>query len=857
MNTFSYRGSKTTEISFPLGGIGTGCIGLSGNGRLIDWEIFGRPNKGSINGFTHFAIKAEAEGEVLDARILQGDLHPPYSGALRAKGFRGFGWGPAREYMVGAPHYPSVEFRGAYPMAELAFSGAGFPGKPMLQAFNPFIPLNADDSGIPAAFFEIELQNTSSRRLDYTVLCALSNPQPANNINRFAQEGATKFLHLSSDGNNPDDPGFGDLTLATDGTDCSYQEYWFQGAWFDNLEVYWRDFTNPGKFSNRRYPAKEAGAGSTGLIAIHQSAEVGETIRVRFVISWRFPNCEKYWESKARHRIQSPCCDDSRYRWHPYYATLWPDSKTSAHYALTHWDRLEGETREFQQSLLRSTLPEAALEGISANLALLKSPTVLRLEDGTLYGWEGCGDDAGCCEGSCTHVWNYAQAIPFLFPALERSMREANYQHNQDDDGGMHFRIQLPLGSGHTAFRPCADGQFGDVIKTYRDWKICGDSDWLHRLWPAVRKSIEYAWSSQNPDQWDPEKTGVLWGRQHHTLDMELFGPNSWLTGHYLAALKAGAEMARHLGENDFADELEDLFAKGKSWTDEHLFNGEYYHQIIDLKDGAPAEHFDTPNYWNAEHEELKYQVGEGCGIDQIIAQWHANLYGLDDIFDPKQVRQALGALYRHNFCPDLREHFNACRIYSINNESGLVICQWPEGTYRPMTPLPYAGETMNGFEWAAAIQMIQNGMISEGMTCVQAIRDRYDGEKRNPWNEFECGNNYARSMASYSLLNAFSGFSFDRVKGYVGFRPIETDLSTFRCFWSLEGAWGEIELGATSAELRVLSGSLDLAEIALPLVPQVVSLGDQKIDFRIENGRILLERNVRLEKDRSLRIEA
>ncbi len=65
-NYFTYTGNRTQEISFPLGGIGTGSIGLAGNARLIDWEIANLPNKGSVNGFSHFAIKAEHDGKIVD-----------------------------------------------------------------------------------------------------------------------------------------------------------------------------------------------------------------------------------------------------------------------------------------------------------------------------------------------------------------------------------------------------------------------------------------------------------------------------------------------------------------------------------------------------------------------------------------------------------------------------------------------------------------------------------------------------------------------------------------------------------------------------------------------------------------------
>ena len=159
MNRFLYTGNSTNQISFPLGGIGTGCIGLAGNGRLIDWEIFNKPNKGSVNGFSHFSIKAEADGELLDARVLHGDLSAPYTGDLSSTHYRGFGFGPRREDLSGMPHFRSLELRGEFPFAELSFADEHFPGDVRLVAFNPFIPLNALDSGIPAALFEIEVTN--------------------------------------------------------------------------------------------------------------------------------------------------------------------------------------------------------------------------------------------------------------------------------------------------------------------------------------------------------------------------------------------------------------------------------------------------------------------------------------------------------------------------------------------------------------------------------------------------------------------------------------------------------------------------------------------------------------------------
>jgi len=359
--------------------------------------------------------------------------------------------------------------------------------------------------------------------------------------------------------------------------------------------------------------------------------------------------------------------------------------------------------------------------------------------------------------------------------------------------------------------------------------------------------SIEFSWHPGNEDRWDPEKTGVLWGRQHHTLDMELFGPNAWLTGMYLGALKAGAEMAEHLGDAATAAEYRAIFARGKAWADANLFNGEYFVQQLALDDKGVVEAFAKDEsvlmggstleaYWDEEHQEIKYQIGAGSCIDQVLGQWHASLYGLGEIFDPAKVRQANAAIFKYNYIPVMGEVYNPCRIYCLNDEDGLVICAWPAGTQKPTIPAPYSQETMNGFEYAAAIHMIMTGLVDEGMTCVEAVRRRYDGGRRNPWNEFECGSNYARSMAAYALLNAFAGFQFDRVEKRIGFHPVRMAEGRFRCFWSLEGGWGEIALAPGKAEVRLLYGELALRVVDLPLAAgqavESVRLGDRALDF-------------------------
>jgi non-lysosomal glucosylceramidase len=812
-NRFRYEKSKLGQISFPLGGIGSGCVGLSGTGRLIDWEIFNRPNKGGLNGFSHFAVKAEAGGRVLDARILNGDLPPPYIGSFSRAGNNGYGFGPDRETLAGLPHFVNTSFEGRYPFANVGFQDKAFPGKISLQAFNPFIPLNDKDSSIPAAFFEFTVTNTTRQTVTYTIAGTLGSLVRGKTSHEAMKAGVVNSVHIKAAEWKETEPQYGDLTIATDAETISHQEYWFRGSWFDSLEIYWRDLTKPGAFENRHY--SEPGRGGNGLLAAHIRLKPGQTRKVRFVISWNFPVCENYWEGeKAKELIEKSGLSPT---WRNYYAKLWKDSMASAQYSLLNWDRLRAQTDLFHGALFSSSVPDAVLDAVSANISTLKSPTVLRLEDGTLYGFEGCCHDSGCCPGSCTHVWNYAQAHAFLFPSLARSMRDVDYKYNQQADGGMPFRIRLPLGLKHGGGFSCADGLFGNVMLVYRDWKISGDTDWLKSLWPFVKKSIEFAWASTNAHRWDPEKTGVLWGRQHHTLDMELYGPSSWLCGFYMGALKAASEMAGHLGETDTSREYAALFARGKKWVESHLFNGEYYQQKVNIKDRCIPKSFDAEAaYWDAEHGEIKYQIDEGCAIDQTLAQYHATLYGLGELFDPRRNRRAMKALFRNNFHSSMRNVYNPCRLYAINDEGGMAICSWPAGKRKPAIPLTYAQEAMHGFEYAAAVQLIQNGLVKEGLAVVESIRDRYDGERRNPWNEIECGSHYARSMASYGLLNAMSGFEFDMARGHIGFRPVQMRDGRFKCFWSLGSGWGDVDISKNGLSLRVLNGTLTLKSIGL-----------------------------------------
>lgn len=819
---FHYAGERSRYLAFPLGGIGSGGFSISGSGRLIDWSLRNRPALQSYNGYSHFAIKAERDGKLIDARVLNGpyDLNPAGAPGMR-KVFDGFGHGANRQTLVGVPHFRNVDFYGRFPTADLVFSDDRFPGGVRMTAFSPFIPHEDRDSSMPVAMLEFEIVNTSAEALTYTLAGTLGNYGANSGRNSFRQANGVSAMHLTSDDPELQETERGDLSIATDAELVEHTDYHFRGQWFDDLSVYWKEFARPGPLPTRHYDKPRSRhmyfQPEHTTLGAKVTVPAGERRTVRFAISWNFPKGDVYWAHRAKPDSIIP--DRPTPAWTNYYSTQWADSLATATDALSRWDELKQRTLAFRDGLFGSTLPAEVKDAASSTLALLRTATVIRLEGGELWAWEGQHSNDGSCEGSCTHVWNYQQALAHLFPAIERTLRETELTYNMLPSGGLTFRQKLPLGNGFDIIGPCADGHFGAIIKTFRDWKLSGDTDWLRRYWPQVKRAIEYAWSEDNPDRWDPGQTGILSGRQHQTLDMELFGPNSWLGSMYVAALLATAEMATVLGDDELAATTARMGKAGADYIDRELFNGRWFVQRIDLSDKSVLTPFDVGRaagvladsfmevYWSDEFGEIKYQMGEGCISDQILGQWHAEVAGIGRFLDKGRIETALRSVYANNFRPSLADHFNPCRNYAFEDEGGLLIATYPEGIRQPMVAAPYAEEVWTGIEYMSASHMIMHGLVKEGLDIVRAARDRHDGAARNPWNDIECGSYYARSMSAWQLVNALSGLTADFVAGTLSFAPkLEGD---FRLFWSAGTAFGTLTRSGTTTSIELLGGAL------------------------------------------------
>ncbi len=407
------------------------------------------------------------------------------------------------------------------------------------------------------------------------------------------------------------------------------------------------------------------------------------------------------------------------------------------------------------------------IETLVTSLVTLRSTTCYRTADGTFWGWEGCFNHAGSCPGTCTHVWSYAQTVAFLFPELEKSVRRVEFLEETDDEGNMAFRAKTRLAGERFNMLPAADGQMGSVLRVFREWRLTGDDLFLKEVWKSLKKSMNYA--IQN---WDLDGDGILEYQQHNTYDIEFYGISSLTNSCFYAALKACSIMAEHLGETELADFYNKLSVRGAQNMDEILWNGEFYRQKL-------------PN----DGRKYKFQYEEGCLANQILGQQFASIYGFGYILPEDHIKECTKSIFKNNFMQNMEARESAQRTFAYQDEPGLILCSWPYDN-RPKHPFVYCDETWSGIEYTVATGLIYEGYIDEAFEMIRAVRSRHDGKRRNPYNEVECGNHYARSMAAWGLLVAISGYKFDLVKNKISFSP-KYNVHDFTCFYSNGNSWG------------------------------------------------------------------
>ena len=956
-----YSGEALETIGMPVGGIATGQLYLRGDGTLGIWQIF---NKHVFSGYgrdnyrtyrpdspvdSGFAVVVESGGKTM-VRPLNQD-------------------------------FGQVEFAGEYPIGLVHYKADDFPIQAHMEAFSPFIPLNAKDSALPATVFHIALKNVSDKTLYVSVLGWLQNAvcfdsarsihalrcsrivengsrtlithtaeeipptqvekprdkivladfegadygdwkvtgeafggKPAHGtlasqqrVSGFLGEGLVntylggdrphgtltspafevnrKYLNfLIGGGSHADETCINllveDKVVRTAvGKDNEKLEWFFwnieelqgktakiaivdrnSGGWghinidqieladeayqadlgpFDKLPDYgslvlafYDDATTPQKtdrilksvpgWSKGPYAAREATYPATEKRSMAMATKPvilgpGASYTFTFALAWFFPNHPQGHE----------------------YANRFDSATAVARYVLDNHRRLTGDTRKWCQTFYEdSTLPRWLLFRLHSTVSNLATGTCQWWQSGRFWAWEG----VGCCEGTCTHVWNYAHAPARLFPELERSAR-------QMQDFGEGFDPE----SGLVGFRSnrayAADGQCGTILKAYREHLCSADDSFLTRNWPRIKKALEFSIKQDGNDD------GLIENSQHNTYDINFEGPNTFVGSLYLAALRAGEEMAKLVADTEFAQRCHQIFESGSRLSAEKLWDGEYFIQIVDLQ------------------KYPKHQYEKGCLSDQLFGQGWADQLHLGYIYPSTKVKQALGSIWKYNWAPDVgpqNEVHPPDRWFALPGEPGLFTCTWPKSPYIKEGVL-YREEVWTGIEYQVAGHMVWENMIPEALAICHAVEQRYHPARHNPFNEVECGDHYARAMASWGVFTALAGFEYDGPKHHMGFTPRVTP-DDFRAAFTASEGWGSFAQTRTpdvqreQIEVRWGQVKLDSLAFSLPVqwgsVDVLVKADGQDVKTKTEHsqttGRIVtrLDSTVTLSPGQKLEVE-
>jgi len=798
-------GEHLDQVAFPMGGIGAGMICLEGAGALTHVSIRNQPMVQNQPGL-FAAISLGGPGKL--ARVVEGQV-PKWK--LYERRHAATGGAPLGS---GLPRFERATFRAHFPFARVELEDDALPVTARITGWSPFEPGDADNSSLPVAGLEYTFTHNGHEELDAVFSFNVRNFLPARmdeweggpEPERGTRGTPGGFILYGGawPAAKQEEAWF---SAAVDDPAVKVNLAWFRGSWFDPLTMLWRDVEQGAAF-DRPVPADgKLPTGASLFVPFHLVPGASKTIRLR--LAWYSPRTRLRDVVPALEKEGSP---SDYYR--PWYGSRFSSIDELTAYWGEQYPDLLRRTKRFSDCFFDTTLPPGAVEAVAANLSILKSPTVLRQSDGRLWGWEGCDEENAQGPGTCTHVWNYAQAVAHLFPSLERTLRETEFTAGQDERGHQNFRVALPIQPSAHDFHAAADGQLGGIMKVHREWRISGDLGWLRGLWPRVRASLDYCIAT-----WDPGRKGLPEEPQHNTYDIEFWGPGGMISSFYAGALAAAAAMGRALGD-DVAP-YEELLGKARARLDAELFNGEYYFQRVEWKSLRARVGEDGRSYggdYSREARELlekegpKYQYGSGCLSDGVLGSWLALASGLGQVLDPDKVRSHLAAVHRHNFKADLTAHTNPQRpTYANGSEGGLLLCSWPRGGM-PSLPFVYSNEVWTGIEYQAASHMIMMGLVTEGLQVVGACRARYDGKTRNPFDEYEWGHWYARAMASYALLQALGGARYDAVDQVLHLEPALR--GDFRCFLSTATGYGTVGVTDGKPFVQAVSGKIAVRDI-------------------------------------------
>ena len=804
VTTYKKTKNELQYIGMPIGGIFTGTVYLGGDGRLWLWDIFNQNQNG------------------IDPKIIEWnlDLHVgkkvrPQDGSAYvqpAKNIRpleqGFAFKITTEKKtvikkLEEADWDEILFEATYPMPKIHYIDHSLGLDITANIFSPFIPLDEKNSGLPCTIYSFSIKNKTKNNITVSILGWLENKvsprsKKETDIRSNTTESTTlcaianSCMQLNGTENQEKQADFGTMAIAAMNTNSLVNT----------------SFSFPvtaESFSNQKNTATEKQVSAGPLmnsVCTNHIIKAGQSIQANYIIAWHFANLTLNPVIQGKGR---------------FYNQQFKNAIEVVKYVAANFSLLSNQTALWRETWYDSTLPWWFLERTFLNISTLATTTAHRFESGRFYAWEG----VGCCEGTCTHVWQYAQAMGRIFPAIERDTRvRVDLGLSLKSDGMMWYR-------GEVVKTAAIDGQAGTILRIYREHKMSPDKKFLQKNWDKIKLATNWV-IQQDRNQDGMEDTPI-----ENTLDAVWDGEIAWLVGLCIAAVKAGEQMAIEMGDEAFAKICATYVSNGTKNMEEKLFNGEYFiHQPDQIKGREKLGSYNT------------------CHIDQVYGQSWAHQVGLGRIIDKEKTISALKALWKYNFTPDVGPYIKerrGWRPYALAGEGGMVMNTNPLNEAKPYGEkitwqLGYFHECMSGFEHQVASHMMAEGMTEEALILTRMIHDRYYAGKRNPFNEIECSDHYARAMASYGTFISACGFDYDGPNGYIKFAPKLTPNKCKIPFTSAT-AWGSYEQilhdHKFSALLHIKYGTLHLNKITVDANVNTsnakIGIGDKMINATLE----------------------
>ncbi|TKG93655.1 hypothetical protein EYV94_15520 [Puteibacter caeruleilacunae] len=796
-----YKGEELKTIGMPCGGVAAGQLYVRGDGSLACWWIANNAyNTGyGIDHLLNFDTPNGPWKVCYQTFEPMGYVEQYFE--LSVKSDQG-----TETVKLNKSDFDNIGFIGEYPIAKINYkdSKKKLPVAVNMEVFSPFVPLDAKSSANPATILKFKVKNTSSKSVDVNLNGALQNPvmmdlkdvkgKLRNQIKRSNGVTSLYMDFIPEDAQVQNHPYFGNIALSVINNEAKVN-------------------TRKGDSSQLSEVSREEKL--VGEVITEFKLAAGEEKEITYLLTWFFPNRPMHYGGGGNWNKPIPTKGPSIGN---MYANWFDSSLDVANQLKANFAQLTSKTYSFHDTWYNnSTLPYWLRQRIMMPVSTLATETCQWWANDKFWAWEGVGS----CVGTCTHVYNYEQAIARLFPELERNIREkTDYGTSYQNDGAIAARN----GWGGILL----DGHIGAIMKAYREYLMSKDKFFLSRNWGKIKKSMEYVIAR------DGDMNGLIEGRQSNTYDISFMGPNTYVGGLYLGALRAAKEMALVMNDKGFAKHCEGIFENGKNNSVKRLWNEHYFVQEVDLK------------------MHPKFQYATGCLSDQMFGQTWAHQLNLGYIYPEQYVKKTLESIWKYNWTKDVGPHikkFVPERYYAHEGEPGLLNCTWPISEHLNENAVRYRNEVWTGIEYQVATNMIYDGMIEEGLSIVKGVHERYRPEKHNPWNEIECGDHYARALASWGILIALEDYFYNGPEGILKFNP-RIQKNNFTSFFTAAEGWGNIsqtKKGAVQTNtIELKYGQLKLNQLTLAAsearsVSVAVNGVDQKVKWDLSEGQVTI----------------